>query len=145
MKKISKFIISCIMLILLINMQSCTNQTKTAPQNPSFNSNYDSDSILKVSKDEINIGEINKNDKTSVKFAFELTNSSSSSIAINKVDVSCSCVKVNYFPKLINSKQSSKLTGEIDLKNQSGHVRKSIFVSFNDTCVKVLKIVADVE
>lgn len=101
-------------------------------------------SFISIENKEYSIGEVNKSERLLVPFEYNLRNISDSIISINKVDVSCSCVKITDFPTQLSSGQSGIITGYIDLKNQIGHIRKSIFVSYCDSCVTILKISGDI-
>lgn len=129
-------------LILSGSLLNCSNSSQTMTDDT--NMVYDS-SDISVEDKELCLGEIDKNLNRIIPFEFDLKNSSDSIIVVNKVDVSCNCVKIIDFPKRLVVGQSAKLSGTIDLNNQVGHLRKSIFINYDDTCITVLKIVADVK
>lgn len=132
------------MLILSALVFSCNgNNGRTQTENIEKSDNLYS-SILSVDNKKVYLGEIDKKATTVIPFTFNLKNETDSIIVIDKVDVSCSCVKISGFPKQLEAGQSGNLTGEVNLKNQSGHLRKSIFVNYCDTCITALKIVADI-
>jgi len=131
------------MLILSTFVLSCNNNNKNTSKDNNENKPFQS-SFLSTDNKVLQLGEINNNDTESIPFAFHIKNESDSILVLNKIDVSCSCVEVTDFPKQLGANQSGEICGEINLKNQSGHMRKSIFVNYCDTCIMVLKIVADI-
>ncbi|MDE6610387.1 MAG: hypothetical protein K2K33_07510, partial [Muribaculaceae bacterium] len=52
-------------------------------------------------------------------------------LVINKIDISCNCLKIIDYPDSLFAGQTGEITGEIDFKNQSRHLRKSIFITYN--------------
>lgn len=131
------------LVVLLAVVASCNNDKHQVYVEKGIDNNLDSSS-LSVDSRELYLGEIDKIQSESVSFTFNLKNISDSVLVINKVDVSCSCVEISDFPKQLQSGQSGKLTGRVDLINQSGHIRKSLFVNYCDTCIAVMKVVADI-
>lgn len=144
MEKYNSFAVNLfIMLILTQILLSCNNSNTTQSYDKNNDTHFSS-SILLVENKKLDLGEINKRDKTTIPFKFALRNESNNTIVIDKVDVSCSCVKIVDYSKRLEAGESSELIGEINLKNQSGHIRKSIFINYSDTCLTVLRIVADI-
>lgn len=133
----------CVIMVLSLCMLSCSNG-RPDTQHDKDEYKLISSSLLSVDNKELNFGEINKSDKTIIPFTFTLRNDANSTIVIEKIDVSCGCVKIIGSPKTLESGQSGNLTGEIDLTNQSGHIRKSIFINYCDSCLTVVKVVADI-
>lgn len=103
------------------------------------------DSILFVDPNIISFGEIDADKKDVRPFTFKITNLSDSLLVIEKIDVSCQCVTVSSYPDSLASGKGGEIRGTIDLKKQSGHMRKSIFVNYNNGSIKMLKIKADIK
>lgn len=122
---------------------SC-NKNREVITEPGKNDEVLCDSILSVDIKELNFGEIDKNNTPIIPFEFSIRNIGDCYVKIDKVDVSCSCVSVNDYPKQLIPGQTGILSGKVDLKNQKGHMRKSIFISYCDTCVVALKITSDI-
>lgn len=77
-------------------------------------------------------------------FEFILSNHSDSVVPIEDVEVSCSCLKLTYTPKYIMANSSARITGVMDTRNQHGFIDKSIFVSYNNEGLIILRVSADV-
>ena len=103
------------------------------------------DLCLAVIPRTINLVRINKNKFPRNELRYELKNGSDSIVRINKIDVSCGCVTIVSFNYSIIPNHTETITAEIDLSNQSEHLRKIIFVNYNDGQVKRAKVIADIE
>lgn len=113
----------------------------------SVNSQFadDIDTTLYVNDNVINLGYIESDQKNVRTFSFEITNLSDSTLVINKVDVSCNCVEIINYPHSLNPAQKGRIFGRINLENQIGYMRKSIFVNYNNGRIKMLKITANIK
>lgn len=134
---------SFLLLLLIFFTFSCNNNSLQLSNEKNQDKTLQT-SLISVESNVLRLGDINHNDTESISFVFHIKNETDSILSINKIDVSCSCVHITSFPEQLEVNQSSQICGEVDLKNQSGHIRKSIFVNYCDTCVTVLKIIADV-
>lgn len=130
------------MIMPLINL-CCNNNDQKHYINRKVNKTNNS-SILIVDNKVLDLGEIDKSDKAIVPFNFILKNESDDTLYIDKIDVSCSCVKIIKYTEQLEARQYGNLIGEISLKNQSGHLRKSIFINHSDTCLAIVKIVGNI-
>lgn len=103
------------------------------------------DSLMSFEPNVIDLGRIDTDDNRIVPFEFKLTNNSDTIMDISSIDVSCNCVKILGYTKSISINQTGKISGKIDLRNQSGHLRKSIYVNYNNDSMKLLKIIGDID
>lgn len=140
------YFLLCFLLLPLILMacnQKRTNNSDSRLNNSEYSCN--NDSSLSVEPENLSLGIINPENTHVEPFIFTISNNTNNLMVINSIDVSCNCVKVIKFPQTLKAGESGQITGEINLKNQSGHLRKSIFVTYNDSSLRLLKITADIK
>jgi hypothetical protein len=64
---------------------------------------------------------------------------------INNIDVSCSCVSIFHKTRAIRPKENVILNGTINLKSQTGHLSKAIFINYGKGNLLTLRVIADIE
>lgn len=102
------------------------------------------DSMINVNPHTLALGERHERELREESFVFKIKNLSDSALVIDKIDVSCHCVSILSYPHSLQQNEQGDIRGTINLKNQSGHVRKSIFINYNNGALKILKITADI-
>lgn len=117
------------------------NKTKSLDESVNLSEN---DSCIIVSPQKFDFGEVKKDTAHMVKFEFKLTNNCDSTIKINNADVSCECVSILEYPDRILPNQTLPIKCEINVKNQLGHIKKNIFINYNESSVIMFKVVGDV-
>ncbi len=140
------YFLLCFLLLPLLPM-ACNHKRAINSDSPLNDSEYNcyNDSSLSVDPENLSLGIINPENTHVKPFIFTISNNTDNIMIINSIDVSCSCVKIIKFPQTLKAGDSGQITGEINLKNQSGHLRKSIFVTYNDSSLRLLKITADIK
>ena len=128
------------LLVLLISL-SCTRHTRR--DTVAITTNLSEK--LYVEKRYFYIGEIPKAEIDSIEFKFILKNLSDSSIKVNRIDVSCSCLKINTSVREILPKDSISLEGKAGLQKQYGHISKSIFVNYDEDKILLLRVIGDIK
>lgn len=103
------------------------------------------ESKLVAKEAKIYLGKWNKAEKDTIHFQFYLTNASSSMTIINNIDVSCSCVSIFHKTRAIRPKENVILNGTINLKSQTGHLSKAIFINYGKGNLLTLRVIADIE
>lgn len=126
-----KIISNLIVAFLMFYMISCTiGDTKTLSTNGS----------LKAESRSFKFGEIEKSEDMNKPFYFDIQNKSDTIIEIKKIDVSCGCIKINEYPKIVNPWTSIRLEGYIDLNGLDGFFEKSIYVNYKQDKLLLLRI-----
>jgi len=128
------------LLVLFISL-NCTNQT---PKEKYVSATNTSEKLY-VEQRHYYLGEISKTRKDSVKFRFTLKNLGSSFIKINKIDVSCNCLKIKSSFGGIPPKDSVLLEGKAGLQDQDGHISKAIFINYNKSEILILRVIGDIK
>ena len=90
-------------------------------------------------------GTMRKSEDKKNTFSFLLQSRSDREIYIEKVDVSCGCMKIDKKPKTIAKGQSASLDGHVEISGQSGKLSKAIFVKFNNGKVLMLRVIGEVK
>lgn len=106
----------------------------------------ESDGRLQVKDSRYILGEVLKSKGDSIEFIFNLKNCADSLIIIKKVDVSCGCISIIESPDSIFPNMNAKLKGVVNIKNQHGHLNKSIFVNYGRrrNSILLLRIIGDI-
>jgi len=109
----------------------------------SFNNH--SKGYLLIESSKYNFGVINKKQKN-VHCQFKLKNIGKKSIIINKIDVSCNCVSIIKYPKLIAPNETQILYVNVNTKNQSGYFNKVIYINSNaDNPLELVRIKGEIQ
>ncbi len=137
MKTIKK---TAFLIAFLISM-GCTNQTRKETPVKKTTSYGD----LYVEQKHYYLGEFPKGEKDSVEFRFVLKNSNNSLITINKIDISCSCLKIKTNVREIHPQDSILLEGKMGLKGLNGHISKPIFVKYAYDKTLLLRVICDIK
>lgn len=100
---------------------------------------------LYVEKAYYDFGEVNKKHLQHIPFLFKLENKNGKTITINKIDVSCDCVKLKKIPNSIKPGKTGHIEGFIETNGQSGKLSKILFVNFNEKQVILLRVTGIIE
>lgn len=130
-------------MIIGINIVGCRN-TSNANYTQSQYSDIDNDTLLSFSPSILSLGTLDSHSKDVEPFTFKVYNKGDSILRIDKVDVSCSCIVITSYPSTLPIGHAGVVNGYITLKNQYGHLRKTIFMKYNISKTKTIKIVADI-
>lgn len=125
----SEVVIGSAMLCVVAFFSSCGDEHST--EKLFFNDRY------------YNIGSVSNLDKEYVHYSFLLSNASEHDVTINKVEPSCPCLTIDYYPHSLTPHEEDSITGTIDIKSLHGPINKSIFVTYNETEVTLLRIVGE--
>lgn len=112
---------------------------------PRTNNHVSGQSALTVDNPHFKLGEISKKEKDTVCFFFDLENISTQLASIDKVDVSCNCVKIDTKTHPIYPHSKLRVNGHVNLKSQHGHLSKSLFVTYNNNQLLQLRVVGDIK
>ena len=133
--------IRCICFSLFVGIVAFSCNTRQDRQNVN---NIKIEDGLECRKSRFYFGDYSPQNKSIIPFSFEVRNVKDKAINISSVDVGCSCVHINSYPKSINPNSNAKIVGYIDLKNQRGHVSKPIFITTSSKKTLLLRIVGNV-
>lgn len=75
---------------------------------------------------------------------FNLANNTDSVIIIDKAEPGCSCVSIDGFPRKIEPNSEETLDATINIARQRNHISKAIYITYNGTKVRVVRIIGDV-
>lgn len=100
---------------------------------------------LEVLEPHYSFGEVSKSNKDTIQFSFVVENHSDKMISLDKIDVSCNCVKIDSKQKPLHPHSIVKINGYINLKNQLGHLSKAIFINYNNGNLLQLRVSGDVK
>lgn len=142
MKTITRIIV---MMCITVGLISCDGK-KDLSNHENLNVYLNKiDTLVSIEPTILSLGSIEPKSKNKVSFEFSMSNHHDSIIHINNVDVSCNCVTITSYPSLISPGETGDIKGFLNLKNQHGHLRKTIFVKYNNECIKTIKITADIK
>lgn len=86
-------------------------------------------------------GKVNKNKTKEIKCYFPITNTGDSTIVINKLDISCSCISAEISSKNILPHEQEIVTVKINTTNRLGVLNKSVFIKSNaDNSVEIIRV-----
>lgn len=102
------------------------------------------DSLL-VRNSHLDIGKVSKSDGDYVNFTFELKNCGANVVVVNNIDVSCNCISLTKPTRPIRPNEWSKIVGRINITNQKGHLSKSMFVSYGNGKLLLLRVMAEIQ
>jgi len=88
--------------------------------------------VLKFAKTKYDFGSIKKEDSP-ITVVFEFQNEGDVPLVIQKVDVSCGCMSIEYPKQPTMPKGTGTILVKIDLQNQSGTFNRTLFVKSNAT------------
>jgi trehalose/maltose hydrolase-like predicted phosphorylase len=84
-------------------------------------------------------------DQQRVPFYFKIRNESQKEITINNAEASCSCVVIDSVPKKLKSNAVGFLYGHVNTIKQSGKLRKTIFLDFEDKQLILLRVFGEIK
>lgn len=90
------------------------------------------------------IGKIDKTKHDYIDFKFEIYNKTDSVIKIKKIDVSCGCVEIKEYPKVVYPQSSIKINGLIDLTLQEGYINKPIYINYEKDRLLLLRVFGEI-
>lgn len=97
-------------------------------------------SYLSVQDSIISFGKVHQA-KKHIKCTFKLRNDGNNNISINKIDVSCGCLKPSLSSIVIRPQKEEILTIDVDLTKQYGNINKSIIIlSSAENAYKILRV-----
>lgn len=79
-----------------------------------------------------------------INVVFKLENNTDTVITISKVEPGCSCVSIVDYPNQIEPDSEGNLNASINLARQRNHISKEIYITYNKTKVRVVRIIGDV-
>ena len=101
--------------------------------------------VLKFAKSKYDFGVVKK-ENTPIHCIFDFQNEGGAPLVIQKIDVSCGCLSVEYPKEPITPKQKGKIPVKIDTKDFTGTFNKTLFVKSNATeDVILLRIVGQIK
>lgn len=112
---------------------------------PSTSNHINGQSALTVDNPHFKLGEISKKEKDTVCFFFDIENISNQLASIDKIDVSCNCVKIDTKTRPIYPHSKLRVNGHINLKSQYGHLSKSLFITYNSKQLLLLRVIGDIK
>lgn len=139
------------MLLLIMCQFGCNNK----PADVNYHSIVKVDDNFEESQDstahfyipnKYDFGKVSQSKNPVLHIDFEFRNTGKYPLVINKVDVSCGCLSVNYPKEPIVAGQQSKLSVQINTKGQEGIFNKKIFIRTNaDNDVEYIKITGEIK
>jgi len=101
---------------------------------------------LRLDKNKYDFGKIRSKKTPEIIVEFEMENQGISPLVILKVDVSCSCMKVNSPKAPILHREKAVLKVTIDTKNQKGMFNKAIFIKSNaENDIVLIRILGEIQ
>lgn len=85
-------------------------------------------SDLEIKPQKIEFGDVKKEKGKHIKKTVDFYNKGNKPIVIQKVDVSCSCMKTKLSENVISPKKTVKMEVDINPENKTGYFSKAIFV-----------------
>lgn len=127
----------CSMIII-----SCKNMSKADLTHNTNNAT----SHLEIESSKYSFGKVSRSKQKKILCPFTLINTGSKLLVIQKIDVSCSCVSIKAYPKVIPPKKSKNLFVEINTEKQLGVFNKAIFINSNaDNSLELVRIKGEIE
>ena len=127
------------LLMLMLFFLSCNTRTDKIGVD-SFD-----DGQLCIERRYYDFGRISRSEYDSVPFSFVVKNRGTENLVIHKVEPSCPCVKINHVPNTVLSAEHASISGKIGLSESDGTLSKTIFLTYNDMKVVLLKVKGIVE
>ena len=101
--------------------------------------------VLKFDKTRYDFGTIKKKDAP-IAVIFEFHNIGDIPLVIQKVDVSCGCLSVDYPDEPILPKEKGTISVQVDVQDSTGAFNKTLFVKSNSTeDVILLRIIGQIK
>lgn len=134
--------------VVSLCMFACSNNHSKLEQGGSQKETCIEDSVQKsylyLAESKYNFGDVNNTQE--LQHTFEIINKGHSPLVINKADVSCGCVKVEFDEKPIMPSKKGYIKVHLNPKNQKGKLNKRIFIDSNaENNIEVLYITANVK
>lgn len=124
-----------------MNISSCNNSYK-AEQKHNTNNTI---GHLEIESSKYSFGKVHKSNQKNILCSFTLKNTGAKLLVIHKIDVSCSCVSIKTYPKVIEPNESKTLYVEISTKRQLGVFNKVIFINSNaDNPLELVRIKGEI-
>ena len=140
MSKIYKNVFLLIItLSCLIFLYNCTdNNVKKQHEN------HLQDGHLTLTPKVYDLGIVNKNEYNTIDYKFIIYNSGQDTLTISNIEASCNCIKIESYPDKIFPEEKDSIFGSVDLSNQSNHLNKSIYITYCDEQLAILRIKGDI-
>lgn len=101
---------------------------------------------LRLDKNRHNFGKIYRDNTLHIPIEFGIENIGKYPLVINKADVSCGCLSVDYPKAPIRPGEKAKLIVNVNTKSQEGMFNKTVFLKSNaDNDVELIRIVGEVK
>lgn len=136
-----KLFVQTLLLLSLTVILLFSCQSKKEKVSVINNSDYQ---VLQPTNSKINIGTHNNKDIVRIPFSFKIKNTTPTDVSIEKVDVSCNCIKIISHPTKVRGYRHFQLKGQIDISHQQGHISKCIFINYNSNKILLLRLVGDI-
>ena len=123
----NKTLIYIISFTFLLSCTESVNIRKCSKKNVSYEERQEIISNLEINPKKIELGDV-QNTGEHIKKIVEFYNKGEKPIVIQKLDVSCGCMKTKLSKNIIAPKKSVKMEIDINPKNKMGYFSKAIFV-----------------
>jgi hypothetical protein len=101
---------------------------------------------LEIENNKFVFGIVRKDEQKTIRCPFVLINTGSKPVVIQKVDVSCGCITVTDYPKMIAPGESKTLYADVHTESQSGFFNKVIYINSNaDNNLEILQIKGEIQ
>lgn len=118
-----------VVLVLFLFISACQDSQRAAYINDSFKRNSEK-AFLSIQK-VFDFGEVDKNEILFKEISIGVENTGNAPLVLEKVDVSCGCMKPSYTKYPIKKGEKGCINVIVNTKNQSGIFNKSIIIQSN--------------